>query len=215
MNRFFSTLSAYLIAMLPVAAYAQETAPEAALENSVDETYAEEIHQAHEGSSGLPQFNPESWPSQIFWLAISFVLLYAFFAKIILPALSSTLEARENKIQGDIRTAEELSAQAEAIKFGYETELKQTSASISSQMKEIDDAAKAKLATSLNEFRSRYETEVTASETRLESAKQSAMADMQKVAAEIAAVAAEKIAGIPADRSQAEDVVKSLKNKAA
>jgi hypothetical protein len=38
---------------------------------------------------------------------------------------------------------------------------------------------------------------------------------MQKLAAEIAAQAAEKIAGIPADPTQAENVVQSIKNKAA
>ena len=82
-------------------------------------------------------------------------------------------------------------------------------------MKEIDDAAKAKLASSLADFRSRYETEVASVDQRLDQAKQTAMSDMQMVAAEIAAQAAEKIAGIPADQSQAHDVVKSLKNKAA
>lgn len=215
MNRLFSRLSAFFVTMLPVAAYAQETAPEAALETSVEETYAEEIHQTHEGSGGLPQFNPDSWPSQIFWLAVSFIILYVFFAKVVLPRLGGTIEARENKIKGDLLAAEELSARAEAIRLGYENELKQASIKISADMKEIDDAAKAKLASSLADFRARYEAEVSSVDQRLDQTKQTAMSDMQNVAAEIAAQAAEKIAGIQADASQAQDVVKSLKNKAA
>lgn len=215
MNRFFLNFSAFILTMLPAMVFAQTSAPEAALEESVEETYVEEIHQTHEGSGGLPQFNPDSWPSQIFWLAVSFIVLYAFFAKVVLPRLGGTIEARENKIKGDILAAEELSARAESIRLGYENELKQASIKISSDMKEIDDAAKARLASSLADFRSRYEAEVASVDQRLEQSKQAALSDMQTVAADIAAQAAEKIAGIPADQSQAHDVVKSLKNKAA
>lgn len=212
MNRLLALLSAFIVASLP--AIAQETVPEEAMEHAVNEAVVEEVHQAHEGG-GLPQFNPDTWASQIFWLAISFAILYVFFSKFILPSLGKTIENRTNKIQNDIKAAEEISAKAEQIRMDYEAELKRAAGKASSDMKAIDEEAKAKLAKSLADFRSRYEMEVEQVESRLEKSKQDVLVDMQKIAAEIAAKAAEKIAGIPADQTQAETVVQSIKNKAA
>ena len=212
MRRLFAILSAYLVTTLPV--LAQETVPEQALEHAVDESYVEEVHQAHSGG-GLPQFNPETWASQIFWLVISFTILYLFFAKVILPSMTKTLETRSGKIKGDIKAAKDLSSQAEKIRLEYETELKNASKKVASDIKEIEDEAKSKLNQYLADFRKRFETEVQTAEKELSASKETALVEMQKIAAEIAAQAAEKIAGIPADQSQAETVVQSLKNKAA
>jgi F-type H+-transporting ATPase subunit b len=214
MNRLFAIISASFVSFMPLIAWAQETVPEATLEHSIDKTVRqEELHHAHSG--GLPQFNPATWPSQIFWLAISFVILYFFFSKFTLPSLTGTIEGRAQKIANDIKTAENLSAQAEKIRLGYESDLKKAAAQSSSDMKQIDEEAKAKLAASLAAFRTRYEGEMAAVEKRLDASKATAMADMQKVAADIATQAAEKIAGIKADSTQAESIVNSLKNRAA
>lgn len=212
MRHLLATLSAYLVATLP--ALAQETAPEQALEHAVDESVVEEVHQAH-GGGGLPQFNPDTWASQIFWLAISFTILYVFFAKFILPSLTATIENREGKIKGDLNAARDLSKQAEKIRLEYEAELKNASKKAASDIKAIDDAAKAKTAQYLADFRKKFDTEVQSTESKLDASKGQALVEMQKIAAEIAAQAAEKIAGVPADQSQAESVVQSLKNKAA
>ncbi len=212
MIRLFATLSALIVTSLP--SFAQETAPEQALEHAVDEAVIEEVHQAHEGG-GLPQFNPETWASQIFWLAISFAFLYFFFSKFILPSMTSTIEKRTNKIQADIKAAEELSSKAEQIRLGYEAEFKIASGKAAADIKSIDEEAKTKLANSLADFRSRYEAEIKSVEQRLEISKEVALSDMNKLAAEIASQAAQKIAGISADPSQADSIVQSIKNKAA
>ena len=36
-------------------------------------------------SEGLPQFNPEFFSSQLFWLAVTFFGLYMFLSKVALP----------------------------------------------------------------------------------------------------------------------------------
>ena len=222
MNRLLSYVSAFIIASLPSLAWAEAPA-EKALENSVEKSVEPPVegavHEvvktgAHEGG-GLPQFNTHTWPSQIFWLVICFGVLYIFFSKFTLPSMTGTIEARANKIEKDIKAAEQLSAQAEQVRLGYEADLKKAAAQSSSDMKQIDEEAKAKLATSLADFRTRYESEMAKVEQRLDQAKTGAMQDMQKIAADIAAQAAEKIAGIKADSTQAQDIVNSLKNKAA
>ena len=53
-------------------------------------------------SGGMPQLNPEFWVSQIFWLIITFGILYIILSKIILPKISSNLELRKSQIQKNI-----------------------------------------------------------------------------------------------------------------
>ena len=46
------------------------------------------------GHGAFPPFQSEHFPSQLFWLTISFVLLYALMAKIALPRIGSILAER-------------------------------------------------------------------------------------------------------------------------
>ena len=57
-------------------------------------------------SGGMPQLNPEFWISQIFWLTLTFGVLYVVLSKLILPKISSNLELRKSQIQENIEAAE-------------------------------------------------------------------------------------------------------------
>jgi len=57
-------------------------------------------------SGGMPQLNPEFWVSQIFWLIITFGILYVVLSKLILPKISANLETRKSQILENIEAAE-------------------------------------------------------------------------------------------------------------
>merc|ERR1711965_619997 len=57
-------------------------------------------------SGGMPQLNPEFWISQIFWLILTFGILYVVLSKLILPKISKNLELRKSQIQENIEAAE-------------------------------------------------------------------------------------------------------------
>jgi F-type H+-transporting ATPase subunit b len=65
---------------------------------SVKEVFAAE-------SGGMPQLNPEFWVSQIFWLTLTFGILYVVLSKLILPKISANLESRKSQISGNIEAA--------------------------------------------------------------------------------------------------------------
>lgn len=64
-------------------------------------------------SGGMPQLNPEFWISQIFWLSITFGILYFAFAKLILPKISNNLESRKSQILENIEAAEKQREESE------------------------------------------------------------------------------------------------------
>ena len=71
-------------------------------------------------SSGMPQLNPEFWFSQIFWLIITFGVLFIVLSKLILPKISANLEARKSQILENIGAAEKQREASENIIKEYE-----------------------------------------------------------------------------------------------
>ena len=64
-------------------------------------------------SGGMPQLNPEFWISQIFWLTITFGVLYVVLSKFILPKISANLELRKTQILENIEAAEKKRQESE------------------------------------------------------------------------------------------------------
>ena len=57
-------------------------------------------------SGGMPQLNPEFWFSQIFWLIITFGIMFILLSKFVLPKISENLELRKAQISENIEAAE-------------------------------------------------------------------------------------------------------------
>ena len=68
----------------------------------------------------MPQLDPEFWISQIFWLIITFGILYVILSKFILPKISSNLELRKSQIQDNIEVAEKQREDSEVKLKEYE-----------------------------------------------------------------------------------------------
>ena len=96
LNVFFSILmiGALFLAAPAAPVWAQE-------ESSVEETSAgaathEETAGAehHEEKGGFPQLDISTYASQVFWLFISFVLIYALMSKVALPKVGAVIDTR-------------------------------------------------------------------------------------------------------------------------
>ena len=64
-------------------------------------------------STGMPQLNPEFWISQIFWLVLTFGMLFIILSKLILPKISKNLEARKSQILENIEAADKQREESE------------------------------------------------------------------------------------------------------
>src|SRR3546814_11518836 len=69
----------------------------------------------------MPQLDPAFWPTQLFWLAITFIALYLVIWRIALPRIADVLEARQRKLDDDLKKAAALKDAAAAILAAYET----------------------------------------------------------------------------------------------
>lgn len=172
-------------------------------------------HHAESGSAGLPQFNPDSYASQAFWILLVFTALYAFFSKSILPALSTTIERRRDKIQGDLDVAKDMKQEAERVYKAYEESLNESRATAQEILSTSEETLKAKKDKIIAEIRDRSVDELAKAEISLSKSKQEALKDMDNIAAELASLAAQKIVGISTDAKTAQDAVANINKKAA
>jgi F-type H+-transporting ATPase subunit b len=164
------------------------------------------------GEGTFPPFNSETFPSQMVWLVIAFVLLYALMAKWALPQVGRVIENRQKRIADDFAEAERLKAQSEAALAAYEKALadarsraqaianeerEREAAATEARHKELEQALNAKLA----------EAEKTIAAT-----KHAAMANVRGIAEDAARAIVERLIGrAPSDRVVTEAVAAALK----
>ena len=72
---------------------------------------------------GLPQMDISKYPSQIFWLIITFGILYIFMWKIAIPQLRTIVEERKDKVSTDLNEADQLQTQAKSTLEEYEAKI--------------------------------------------------------------------------------------------
>ena len=131
---------------------------------------------------GLPQMDITTFPSQVFWLIITFGILYLFMWRTAIPKLRNTIEERQDKILIDINEAEKVKSEAEETLKEYEEKMQSASkqaSDIISQAKNksdamIDDIKKKqelKLSKMLNDSKDRISKQYEKSRQQIENAK--------------------------------------------
>jgi len=168
----------------------------------------------HASSGGLPQLDPSSYSSQLFWLVIVFVFMFIFFSKKTVPQYSRTIENRAERITGDLDSADRLKSEIAELQQSYEEKLvearEESYTVFMNSEKEIKEDADRKTA----DFQERSRKKIEELEANIEEARDAAMKEMSDVAAEVATQASEKIIGVKIDKKTAKAVVKSV-SKAA
>jgi len=68
---------------------------------------------------GMPQLDFATWPNQIFWLAVTLVVIYFLLTRLVLPRIGAVLAERSGTITNDLAAASELKQQAVAAEKAY------------------------------------------------------------------------------------------------
>lgn len=88
----------------------------------------------------MPQFDIATYYSQIFWLIITFGLLYIFVYKFITPKAEEIFNNRQTNIQDNITQADTLTLEAEKLNKHYNEEVEKTNTEIDRLKKEKIDS---------------------------------------------------------------------------
>ena len=164
-------------------------------------------------SGGMPQLNPEFWVSQIFWLLLTFGILYIVLSKFILPKISSNLEARKSQILENIEMAEKQREQSE-IKI---KEFEKIILDSKNKAKNYFNDARKKVLEDINKKREVLENEINeeikVAEKDITSLKNNAPEKINKIAIETSADLIKQLIGMEVNNSSISAIVEDLSKK--
>lgn len=141
----------------------------------------------------MPQLDPSSFPTQLFWLTVSFVVLYVLMARFLLPRIQEVLESRQSRIAEDLQQSEKMKLQAEEARSAYEKALAEARAKSQAQIEETLAAVEKTTAQRHAELDAALSQKLAGAEASILAAKNDAQAKMTPVASELAAMIVEKV----------------------
>ena len=164
-------------------------------------------------SGGMPQLNPEFWISQIFWLTLTFGILYIVLSKLILPKISANLELRKSQIQDNIEAAEKQRKDSESKLKEYDDIIFKSKL----EAKNIFKDSREKVIKDINNKKETLENqineEIKKAEQEIEVVKKSAPDKINKIAIEASSELVKKLIGAEINNSSISAIVDDLSKK--
>lgn len=165
--------------------------------------------------SGLPQLDVTWFPSQLLWLAVSFVTLYLVLARSLVPTIQAVLETRHARIGNDLDTAAKLKAEAVQAKEGYESGLQGARNLAHTLLAEVTQTIKTNAEQKTRELDTMLAAKMAESEKQIVKATEAAMANLAPVATEVSASILEILLHKKVDAATVNAVVEKLSKEVA
>ncbi len=144
---------------------------------------------------GFPPFQSQNFPSQLFWLALTFVLLYVLMAKVALPRIGAILTERGKHIADDLEAAQRFKERSEAAQASYQEAL----AAARGRAQAIAGAERERQAAAATKMQKRLEAELrerlAAAEQSIGETRAKAMGNVGAIATDAACAILERLVG--------------------
>lgn len=124
--------------------------------------FASKVNETNESS--FPQFNFKTYPEQIVWFSIIFVLLYYFIKKYVIPKVQSVQNSRERLINQNYSNQRENNVEAKKIKNIISLQLKESEKNsaivlkkVMKELLEVEEKKITALKNSNNKLKEKYD----------------------------------------------------------
>ena len=93
-------------------------------------------------SGGLPQLDISTWPTQLFWLIITFSVGYFLVSTFVIPSISTVIERRSNKLSSDLNNAKKAQEDAKNAFSLYQSSLEDARSQAANTLAKATEEAK-------------------------------------------------------------------------
>ena len=155
----------------------------------------------------FPPFQKDTFASQLVSLLVAFVALYLIVSRIALPRVGGLLDARQNKIEGDLADAQKLKDESDAALKAYETELaaaRSRAQAIGTETRERLNAASEAERKTLED---RLAVKLADAEKTIAATREAAMSNVRGIAAEAATAIVQRLTGVVPDGAAVDSAV--------
>jgi F-type H+-transporting ATPase subunit b len=167
------------------------------------------------GEAGMPQLNFHDYSPQLFWLAVTFIVLYLLMKKVALPRIGEVVTAREQRIANDLDRAASLKAEAEAAMQAYEKTQTEARAKAADLVRQTEASAAKDTAARQAQLAGELGEKLRTAEKRIATAKASAMGNLAGVSTEVARAAVERLIGESVSQAEVERVTAAIARERA
>ena len=164
-------------------------------------------------SGGMPQLNPEFWISQIFWLTLTFGILYVVLSKLILPKISANLELRKSQIQENIEAAEKQRKDSESKLKEYEEIIIKSKSEAKNIFKETREKTIKDINSKREVLEKQIDEEINKAEKEINELKKTAPEKINQIAIETSSEILKNLMGAEINNSSISAIVKDLSKK--
>lgn len=162
---------------------------------------AEAAQEAAHSGGGLPQLNPEHFAPQLFWLAVTFVLLLVIMSKVALPRVAEVIDERRDRIKRDLEGAAKLKLDTDKALADYEKALADARSNASGIAKQTREKLAAETEAEKHRVDGELAVKIQDAEARIAATKTKALSAVGDIASETARAVVAKLIGhdVPAD----------------
>ena len=164
-------------------------------------------------SGGMPQLNPEFWISQIFWLTLTFGILYIVLSKLILPKISANLELRKSQIQENIEAAEKQRKDSELKLKEFEEIILKSKSEAKNIFKETREKALRDIDFKRETLEKQIDEEIKKAEKEINELKKTAPEKINKIAIETSSEILKNLVGTEINNSSISAIVNDFSKK--
>jgi len=129
----------------------------------------------------MPQLEITTYPSQIFWLVVSFVILYLIMSRFIIPKISSVIKSRESEIKNNIHISEQMYRDTEIINNEYEEIKKNIEDEARKIINDLKETTNKKITKNGKLLKKRLEQKLEKSEKEIINKKKKALKEINKI----------------------------------
>ena len=173
--------------------------------------FLKEVFAAENG--GMPQLNPEFWVSQIFWLTLTFGILYVVLSKIILPKISVNLESRKSEIQENIEAAEKQRQKSESKILEYNKMISKSKLEAKNIFKDAREKAMKDINSKKEVLDNQIDDEIKKAEREIVLLRKTAPEKINKIAIDTSSELVQKLIGADVNNSSISAIVEDLSKR--
>lgn len=163
----------------------------------------------------MPQLDFATFPTQIFWLCVTFLLLYLVMWKVVIPRISGVLEERQSRVENDLERAEKLQLEATSVLASYEESISNGKLEAQNIIQEATLQIAENQAHREAEALERISAMTAEAEGKINAARNDAIADIRSVAAELVQITVLKLSGSEVSKEEALSTVEKVNQETA
>ena len=158
----------------------------------------------------MPQLDPTTFAPQLFWLVVTFVLLYLVMWKLVIPKIGEILQDRQIRIDNDLDKADHLKIEAEAAREAYEKLIINGRQKAQETIKIAAEQISAEASAQHDALTEKLAVQTSKAENQINIAKEKALNEIRLVATEVTQAAAGRLTDREVSSTQAQDAVSAV-----